>query len=355
MHRIMGPLCQMVAKTRPLLLVGLVLAAGLTSNALAQNFANILTYHRFGENRYPSTNIRLEQFEAHLDRLQQGGYQVLPLIEVMRRLQQGIDLPDRTVAITVDDAFVSFATEAWPRLRARAMPVTLFVATDPVDQEQGGYLDWETLRALKREGVEIGHHSANHGHYPKMGLEAARADLRAASARFQAEIGSVPRVFAYPYGEFSPALEQMIEEEGFIGAVAQYSSPASDDSSRFALPRFALNEAYGSSSRFNLVVGSKPLPVQDILPASPVMTDDSNPPLFGFTVDPIVGSLDTLACFPSHMDRAAEVLYPGPRRVEVRFRKPFPKGRSRINCTMRAPDGRYYWFGHYFFQTGAEE
>lgn len=333
----------------------LLLCACLSSAVLAQSSVNILIYHRFGEDRYPSTNVRIEQFEAHLDRLERGGFQVLPLVEAVRRLKQGIDLPERAIAISVDDAFVSFATEAWPRLRRRGMPVTLFVATDPVDQGIGGYLDWETIRDLKREGVDIGHHGASHGHFPLLGVEATRADITRASGRFKEELGSVPQLLAYPFGEFDPGIAKMAEEEGFLAALAQFSSPATPASNLFALPRFALNETYSADSRFNLIANARPLPVTDILPTTPILTPENNPPLYGFTVDPSVGPLDTLACYPSHLDRGGEILKPGPRRIEVRFREPFPKGRNRINCTMRAPDGRYYWLGAFFFQTGAEE
>jgi hypothetical protein len=38
----------------------------------------------------------------------------------------------------------------------------------------------------------------------------------------------------------------------------------------------------------------------------------------------------------------------GKTRIEVRLRKPFPKGRGRINCTMAADDNRWRWLGRQF-------
>lgn len=322
---------------------------------LAADSVSILIYHRFGENRYPSTNIRLEQFDAHLDALERGGYQVLSLIEAVRRLKQNLELPERAVVITVDDAFASSATDAWPKLRTRGMPMTLFVSTDPVDENRSGYLTWDDIRELQRAGVEIGHHGAAHLHMPKAGVDAAKADLEKASARFEAELGKVPRLFAYPYGEYSPEIRDMVKDAGFDAAVAQFSSPATYTSDLFAIPRFALNEAYGSEERFRLVAGARALPVKDVLPRSPMLTSDTNPPLFGFTVDPVVGDTGSINCFPSHIGRAADLVRPHPRRVEVRFAEPFPKGRSRINCTMPGPDGRFFWYGAFFLRPGAEE
>ena len=44
-------------------LVTATLLAGHAARSLAADYATILMYHRFGEDRYPSTNVTLEQFE----------------------------------------------------------------------------------------------------------------------------------------------------------------------------------------------------------------------------------------------------------------------------------------------------
>ena len=45
--------------------------------------AVVLMYHRFGESKYPSTNIGIDQFEAHIEELQDGGYTVLPIPSIL--------------------------------------------------------------------------------------------------------------------------------------------------------------------------------------------------------------------------------------------------------------------------------
>ena len=51
---------------------------------LARDSASVIMYHRFGEDRYPSTNIRIPQFEEHLALLTNGNYTVLPLPEIIK-------------------------------------------------------------------------------------------------------------------------------------------------------------------------------------------------------------------------------------------------------------------------------
>ena len=91
-------------------LAGLVLGAAGILNAVpaaGADWAVIFMYHRFGESEWPATNIRLDQFESHLEEIRTGGYTVLPLPEILSRLRAAAELPDRTIAITVDDAYAS--------------------------------------------------------------------------------------------------------------------------------------------------------------------------------------------------------------------------------------------------------
>ena len=101
-----------------------------TPNATS-NSAAVLMYHRFAEPAHPSTNIRIDQFEAHIEELKSGPYTVVPLADVVAAMTGGKPLPDRAVAITIDDAYLSVYTEAWPRLQAAGFPFTVFVATSP--------------------------------------------------------------------------------------------------------------------------------------------------------------------------------------------------------------------------------
>ena len=110
-------------------LVTAALLAGHAAQSVAADYATILMYHRFGEDRYPSTNVTLEQFEEHLEVLAQDQYNVLPLDDIVAYRQSGEPLPDRTVAITIDDAYLSVYEQAFPRLQRYGFTATLFMAT----------------------------------------------------------------------------------------------------------------------------------------------------------------------------------------------------------------------------------
>ena len=109
-----------------------LIVCGLWCASASAGQANVFIYHRFGDSRYPSTNIAVSTFASQLRLLKDQHYTVLPLGEIVRRLRRGEPLPERCAALTVDDAFETFWTGAMPLLRKYGYPVTLFVATDTI-------------------------------------------------------------------------------------------------------------------------------------------------------------------------------------------------------------------------------
>lgn len=321
--------------------------------AAAASSAVILLYHRFGEPDYPSTNISLEQLDLQIAELTSGPYRVLPVSEIMEKLSRGEDLPERTVGITIDDAYRSIYTNAWPRLKAAGLPFTVFVSTAHLDHGSSHNLTWDQVREMRDSGVAFGHHSVSHLHMPKAEADTIDQEIIVASRRFQKELGGVPALFAYPYGETSLASKSAVREAGFIAAFGQHSGVADATGDVFYMPRFGLNEKFGGIDRFRLIINALSLPVTDFTPADPLIADD-NPPAIGFTVRAQPGrqqpNLDRLSCFLSHEGQRAEIALLGPR-VEIRSRQPLPVGRTRLNCTLPAGEGRWRWFGHQFIRV----
>ncbi|NKB49225.1 MAG: polysaccharide deacetylase family protein [Alphaproteobacteria bacterium] len=302
-------------------------------------------YHRFGESAHPSTNIRIDQFEAHIAELQSGGYTVLPIPDIIAAIDSGQPLPDRTVGITIDDAYLSVYTEAWPRLRRAGFPFTLFVATDAIDREFASYMSWDQIRDLRDNGVTIGSQTATHLHMPANREARNRQDIQLSNQRFRSELGAQPAYFAYPFGEASASIQQIIKEAGFAHAFGQHSGALHASSDRYYMPRFALNENFGDTKRFKLVANALPVPHTDLSPLNPTLT--TNPPLFGFTLSNDASSLRGLTCYSGDQGKL-QMQRLGPR-VEVRLARNFSPGRARINCTALGPDGRWRWLGMLYY------
>ena len=265
-----------------------MLAAGGVQTTFAQEnegvtYASVIMYHRFGEDRYPSTNTTIEQLESHIAYLQEGGFTIMALPEIIERFQSGRTVPDRTVAISIDDAYLSVYEEGWPRFRDAGFPITLFVATGPIDRNLRGYMSWDQLRELQAAGVSIGSQTNSHPHMHRISIEAVKEELSSSNQRFIDELGLRPELFAYPYGEYNLEVIEAVKEAGFIAAFGQNSGIMHKDDLLYELPRFAFNEAYGDLERLSLAANGLPLKVTQITPTDMVITQ--NPPFYGFTLD----------------------------------------------------------------------
>jgi peptidoglycan/xylan/chitin deacetylase (PgdA/CDA1 family) len=318
-----------------------------SGTAGAADSAVILIYHRFGDSRHPATNVRLDQFDAHVAELTSGGYAVRPLPEIVDALITGKPLADRTVAITIDDAYRSVYAEAWPRLRKAGLPFTLFVATEAVEKGLPDFMTWDEIRALRDGGATIGAHSHTHLHMVDATRATNQKEIETSNRILAHELGTAPVLFAYPFGEAGAAEMALAKENGYRMAFGQHSGVAAAQP-LFYQPRFPLNEAYASLDRLRLALNALPLEVDGVTPADPLVVPDANPPALGFTLGKSAGAARLLACYHSDSGKA-ELQRIGERRVEIRFAKPFPKGRSRVNCTLPGADGRWRWYGNQFY------
>ena len=311
------------------------------------NYASVLMYHRFGEDKYPSTNIKPNQFLEHVDELSKSKYNVINIEDALKAIENIKLIKDRSVVITIDDAYSSVYKYAWPILKKYNLPFTLFVSTDVIDNKISGYMTWEEIRILRDNGVTIGSQTKSHAHMHKLTEDQIIDELTKSNNRFVKEIGSKPKVFAYPYGEYDLRVLKEVKKYGFIAAFGQHSGVAHQSSGLFELPRFAMNENYGNMKRFKLAVNALPMPISDLYPKDPVI--NKNPPNYGFTLSAKIKPQNRLSCFAFATNNIKlETKRLGKNRIEVRLEKPFPKGRGRINCTMAADNNRWRWLGRQF-------
>jgi peptidoglycan/xylan/chitin deacetylase (PgdA/CDA1 family) len=336
---------------RALLALAALACLGVVDNAAARasepaTKAVVIMYHRFGESDFPSTNVTMDQFRAHIEELRTGGYNVISLPKIIAALRNGEALPPKTVGLSVDDAYESVFTRAWPILKEAGYPLTVFVATDPVDRGLPRYMSWDQLREIAEQGVTIGSQTKSHPHMADLTHERIKAELRQSNALFEDKLGNAPDLFAYPYGEANNEVMALVKSEGFVASFGQHSGAIGSGSPMYYLPRFAMNEAFGSIDRFRLAANALPISATDVTPDDPTITNP-NPPLIGFTLTWPNKGLDRLSCYSSHVEKL-EMQWLG-KRIEVRSDTAMPPGRTRLNCTMPAGNGRWYWFGRQFY------
>ena len=309
----------------------------------------VFLYQRFGKSGSPAGRIGLDQFEKHLEEIASGRYNVVPLGDIVAAFRRRDTLADRTVAISIDGADASIYAEAWPRLRRLGLPFTIFIATEPIDAGRRGQMNWEQIRELAASGVTIASQTANQLHLPELPAKEISRQINRAIGRIRDELGYPPKLFAYPFGAYGVGEKRQVREAGYIAAFGQQSGVGHPDADRYGLPRFLMNQRFGSLARFRLAANAQPLYLSDLTPADTVLEAATNPPPFGFTVAGDQGPLSALNCYAPNGPGPLQIERLGARRVEVRFAGPFPPGRGRINCTMPGDQRRWRWFGLQFY------
>ena len=312
-----------------------------------KNSATVFMYHKFGVSKYPSTSVTIDQIESHINELIKEKYNILPLEFIVDTIINDGILPLNTIGISVDDADKSFFEVGWPLFKKNNIPVTLFVTTGTIAENNKNYLNWNQIRELKKEGVTIGAHSHTHAHMPDLEIEDIRKEIELSNKIFLKEIGEIPSLFAFPYGETSTEIMNLIKEYKFKVAFGQHSGIINETSNMYYLPRFSLNEKYGEIDRIKFAATSKGLGVYDFIPSNPTIT--SNPPFIGLSL------LDeklsySLNCFIFDMQgQVPREIFKFNERIEIRLSRELSKGRSRINCTAKDREGSWRWFGHQFY------
>ena len=76
-------------------------------------------YHRFEENKYPSTNIKINDFMAHINEIRNANLKFISFEEFDISFSENNS--SAKVLLTVDDAFSSFYKNAWPILKEKGI------------------------------------------------------------------------------------------------------------------------------------------------------------------------------------------------------------------------------------------
>lgn len=226
----------------------------------------VFAYHRFGDDRFPSTNIDMEVFKAQLNYLQENHYQVLTLKEAIEAIKNE-NVKPKSVVLTVDDGYKSFYENAFPLLQEFGFKLTIFVNTSYVGGND--FMDWDGLREISNAGMEIGNHSHGHPHFfnEQNPAKSFREDVSKAQSLFKKHLGHSPGAFSYPYGEYDRTLMEEAREMGFYAATAQRSGVMSLESI-FAVPRFPMGGPFATFDGFKRKLKFLPLRIRVHSPQS---------------------------------------------------------------------------------------
>lgn len=118
----------------------------------------VVTYHRVADPPrgapHASLFVSPGDLESHVDAVRRR-YTVISAEDLLDARSGRRRLPRHALMLTFDDAYIDFATNAWPILRERSLPATLFVPTGYPDRADRWFW-WQRLGELLSGDAAVG-------------------------------------------------------------------------------------------------------------------------------------------------------------------------------------------------------
>ena len=304
-------------------------------------------YHRFEENKYPSTNISLDDFLKHLEIIEKNNIHFVNPKNFKEELFS--NRKKRKILLTIDDGFLSFYKNAWPILKKREIPFILFVNTREVGSFN--YMSWDQIKEISRESfVEIGNHSHSHEYLVDENNEIITSDIKKSIDIFIKKLGKNSDFFSYPFGEYSINFRDIIKNLGFKYAFGQHSGVIDETKNSYELPRFPINEKYGELKRFSSLTKTLPFKYKKIIPEEKYLFKNNNPPDVKIEFYENIKNLKLINCYSNEGGewRESKIKFISENVLKIYIDEKFVGERGRINCSLRDPSGLWRWLGVQF-------
>lgn len=169
--------------------------------------------------------ISASQFERQMRFLHDHGYTCRSLGELLRFSGNEHRSEPKTFALTFDDGYEDFFTQAYPILRRHGFTATVFLVADRVGDQSNWEqetatptLTWGQIKTLLEDGFSFGSHTCTHRRLTRLSIEDIRHELSESKTRLTSELHQEVQLLAYPYGDSNSAIQSIAMQSGYAAA-----------------------------------------------------------------------------------------------------------------------------------------
>lgn len=202
----------------------------------------VLMYHFF----YNSSSVEkgkdnnfldIIKFEEQLKYLKENDFFFPTFEELSQFIDKKIELPKKSVILTIDDGNPTFFSLAVPIIEKYQIPVTSFVITNECDsnkikQYQSDYVHFESHSNNLHQGGKNGK-----GLLVNISYEKAYEDIEKS-----AEILNAKEAFCYPFGHYNSTSKQVLKDIGYKVAFTTNGGKVKIGMDPFELPRVRVSK-----------------------------------------------------------------------------------------------------------------
>ncbi len=201
--------------------------------------AHIFVYHRFGDDRHPSTNTSTKELIKEFEFFKKNNYKVVPLETLVTKIKNQENIPDNWIILTIDDNFKSFYRNGFEIFKKYGYPFSMFVYVEATQKKYPDYMSWKELKEISQYG-SLEFHSYSHPHMTYKTDKFLENDFKKGLEIFQKNLGFTPKYFSYPYGEYSKRVKNIAKKFGFEAIINQNMGAIGKNSTVYNLDRNAL-------------------------------------------------------------------------------------------------------------------
>lgn len=191
-----------------------------------------------------SLHVHPRSFALQMRILKMLGFRGCSVSEAIASFKSG--KPEKLVALTFDDGYKNFLTNAMPALKKYGFSATVYAVSDLVDTSNrwdskngisdNKLMDYSDLRMCVSEGIEVGCHSSTHTSLTAEAVELAR-EVTFAKETLENNLDICIYTFCYPYGHFNDSVINEVSNAGYKSATTMIRSRATANDDGFCLPR----------------------------------------------------------------------------------------------------------------------
>ena len=218
----------------------------------------ILLYHNIdGKGPFSVTS---EQLREHFRLIRESGVDIVPLRDLVSRIESRTPYRRKSAVITFDDGYKSMYDKLLPIAKEFGYPMTLFVYIDFVHPTSKNLISWDEIRALERAGIDVESHTYSHADLTKIlssdspdSFRKLFKEMYLSRRIISLETGNDCDFIAFPYGNYNSYLVNTARLAGYKRAfTTEYGmNPVTRDN--FCLRRHHIKSNY-SAKQIQLIL-----------------------------------------------------------------------------------------------------
>jgi peptidoglycan/xylan/chitin deacetylase (PgdA/CDA1 family) len=206
----------------------------------------VLTYHHVGPRprgvRLKGLYVSPKLFAQQIAELKAQGFEtnVFGTVKSSR-------VPPNRVFLTFDDGFADVFENALAIMREHSFRSIQFLVADLLGKTSdwqassgevaGVLMDKAQVKDWLASGQEIGSHTLTHPRLTQLSPAQAREEISGSKKKLEDTFGIAVAHFCYPYGDWNPAVRELVVEAGYASACTTKFGVNTTEADPFALKR----------------------------------------------------------------------------------------------------------------------